>query len=77
MDPPDRRRRVRVAGGRLVAPIPAGTSDGVGSLAYVDVVMPVGAAVGTFTASMWATDGTTRQAVPITIVVNATNCRHY
>ena len=59
------------------APIPAGTSNGVGSLAYVDVVMPVGAAVGTFTASMWATDGTTTQAVPITIVVNATSCRHY
>jgi hypothetical protein len=59
------------------APIPAGTSDGVGSLAYVDVVMPVGAAVGTFAASMWASDGTTTQAVPITIVVNATSCRHY
>jgi len=59
------------------APIAAGTSDGVGSLAYVDVVLPVGAAVGTFTASMWASDGTTTQAVPITIVVNATSCRHY
>ena len=59
------------------APIPAGTSDGVGSLAYVDVVLPVGAAVGTFTASMWASDGTTTETVPITIVVNATSCRHY
>ena len=59
------------------APIPAGTSDGVGSLAYVAVALPVGAAVGTFTASMWATDGSTTEAVPITIVVNAASCRRY
>jgi hypothetical protein len=59
------------------APVPAGSSDGIGSLAYVDVVMPVGAAVGSFTASMWASDGTTTEAVPITIVVNATSCAHY
>jgi len=59
------------------APIPAGSSDGVGSLAYVDVTLPVGAAAGVFTASMWASDGSTTEAVPITLVVNATSCRHY
>jgi hypothetical protein len=59
------------------APIPAGTSDGIGSLAYVDIVLPVGEAVGTYTASMWASDGTTTEAVPITIIVNATSCAHY
>src|SRR5215831_8183199 len=59
------------------APIPAGSSDGVGSLAYVTMVLPVGATVGTYTSSLWASDGTTKQAVPITEVVQATSCRHY
>jgi hypothetical protein len=58
------------------APIPAGSSNGVGSLAYVAVVLPAGAAAGTYTSSLWASDGT-KQAVPITEVVQATSCRHY
>jgi hypothetical protein len=59
------------------APIPPGSSDGIGSLAYVAVVLPAGATVGTYTSSLWASDGTTRQAVPITEVVQATSCSHY
>ena len=59
------------------APIAPGASDGVGSLAYVAVVIPVGEAVGTYTASIWASDGTTKESVPITLVVNATSCAHY
>jgi hypothetical protein len=59
------------------APIPAGSSDGIGSLAYVAVAMPAGASVGTYTASMWASDGKTRQAVPITLVVQASSCHSY
>jgi hypothetical protein len=59
------------------APIAPGSSDGVGSLAYVAVVLPVGTAVGTYTSSLWASDGRVKQAVPISEVVNATSCRHY
>ncbi len=50
------------------APIPPGSSDGIYSLAYVAVVLPAGAAVDTFTASLWASDGTTKESVPITLV---------
>jgi hypothetical protein len=59
------------------APIPPGSSDGIGSLAYVALVLPAGAAVGTYTSSLWASDGKTRQTVPITEVVQATSCSHY
>jgi hypothetical protein len=59
------------------APIPAGSSDGIGSLAYVALVMPAGATVGTYTSSLWASDGKTKQAVPITEVVQAASCSHY
>ena len=59
------------------APIPPGSSDGIGSLAYVAVVLPVGADAGTYTSSLWASDGRTKQAVPITLVVQATSCHHY
>ena len=59
------------------APIPPGSSDGVGSLAYVALVLPAGASVGTYTSSLWASDGRTRQTVPITEVVQATSCRRY
>jgi hypothetical protein len=59
------------------APIPPGSSDGIGSLAYVAVVLPAGAAVGTYTSTLWASDGRTRQSVPITEVVQATSCSHY
>jgi hypothetical protein len=41
------------------------------------VVLPVGAAVGTYTASLWASDAVTTEAVPITLVVSATSCAHY
>ena len=59
------------------APIPPGTSDGVGSLAYVAVVLPAGAPTGTYTSSLWASDGRTKEAVPITEVVQPTSCRSY
>ena len=59
------------------APIPPGSSDGVGSLAYVALVLPAGASVGTYTSSLWASDGRTRQTVPITEVVQATSCSRY
>ena len=59
------------------APIPPGSSDGVGSLAYVAVVLPVGTTAGTYLSSLWASDGRNKQAVPITEVEQATSCRHY
>jgi hypothetical protein len=55
------------------APIPPGSSTGKYSLAYVDVHLPSTEPRGTYTASLWASDGTTREAVPITIVVQ-TRC---
>ena len=58
------------------APIPVGSSDGVGSLAYVAVVLPTGTAVGTYTSSLWASDGRTKERVAITEVVQA-SCGHY
>jgi hypothetical protein len=59
------------------APIPPGSSDGIGSLAYVAVVLPAGSSVGTYTASLWAADRVTRESVPITLVVNASSCHSY
>lgn len=53
------------------APIPPGSSNGVGSLAYVDTTIPVSTPVGTYTAALWASDGTTREVVPVTLVVKA------
>jgi len=46
-------------------------------LAYVALVLPAGASVGTYTSSLWASDGRTRQTVPITEVVQATSCSRY
>jgi hypothetical protein len=57
------------------APIPPGSSDGVGSLAYVAVKLARGTKVGSYTAQLWADDGRSRQSVPVTIVA-ATSCRH-
>lgn len=57
----------------VYAPIPPGSSDGVGSLAYVHPTIPASTPVGTYTASLWASDGTTREAVPVTLVVK-TSC---
>jgi hypothetical protein len=53
------------------APIPPGSSDGVGSLAYVHAMIPANTPVGTYTARLWASDGTTREAVPVTLVVKS------
>jgi hypothetical protein len=53
------------------APIPPGSSTGVYSLAYVDATIPATTPVGTYTASLWANDGTTRESVPVTLVVKA------
>jgi len=53
------------------APIPPGSSDGVGSLAYVHVVLPSTEALGTYTANLWASDSRTTQSVPITLVVKS------
>lgn len=57
------------------APIPPGSSDGVGSLAYVAVVLP-STPVAVYPASIWADDGTTRESVPVTIRVQD-RCGHY
>ena len=58
------------------APIAPGTSTGIYSLAYVRVVLNPRPAAGSYTASLWASDGTTRESVPITIVVQD-SCRSY
>ena len=50
------------------APIPPGSSTGSYALANVNV-FPAGIAAGTYTLSLWATDGTIRDAVPVTLVV--------
>jgi hypothetical protein len=55
------------------APIPPGSSTGVYSLAYVHLKMTTNPAVGTYTASMWATDGRTTKSVPIVLSVK-TRC---
>jgi len=53
------------------APIAPGSSTGVYSLAYVRVQLVAATPVGTYTAALWASDGTSRQTVPITLVVKA------
>jgi hypothetical protein len=58
------------------APIPPGSSTGVYSLAYVAVQLATGTPVGTYTAALWATDGKSRQTVPITINMT-TRCGNY
>jgi hypothetical protein len=57
-------------------PIPPGSSTGVYSLAYVNLTLKNTRKVGTYTASLWASDGTTRESVPVTVIVQA-SCRHY
>jgi hypothetical protein len=57
-------------------PIPPGSSTGVYSLAYVNLTLKDTRSVGTYTASLWAYDGTTREAVPVTVIVKD-SCRHY
>ena len=53
------------------APIPPGSSTGVYSLAYVHVRLSTNPPIGTYTASLWASDGRTTQQVPVTIDVRA------
>jgi hypothetical protein len=55
------------------APIPPGSSDGVYSLAYVGVQIPSTTPVGTYTASLWASDGRVTRSVPVTLDVR-TRC---
>ncbi len=55
------------------APIAPGSSDGEGSLAYVRVEIPASTPLGTYTAKLWASDGTRRQTVPVTLTVK-TRC---
>jgi hypothetical protein len=50
------------------APIPPGSSQGRYALANV-TVFPSGIATGSYTLSLWATDGTIRDAVPVTLAV--------
>jgi len=58
------------------APIAPGSSTGVYSLAYVAVQLPATTPVGTYTAALWATDGRSRQTVPITLNMT-TRCGNY
>jgi len=51
------------------APIPPGSSTGVYSLAYVHVSLPSSTAVGIYSASLWASDGSRTQSVPIVLDV--------
>ena len=50
------------------APIAPGSSDGVISLAYVRVTINGYHQPGSATAQLWASDGVTRETVPVTIV---------
>ena len=54
------------------APIPPGSSSGEYSLAYVHVMLAPATPIGTYTASLWASDGSKSQSVPIVIDVRAT-----
>ena len=58
------------------APIPPGSSTGEYSLAYAAAHVPAGTALGTYTLSLWANDGSSRQSVPVTLVV-AERCSGY
>ena len=68
-------RRLPVGGGfsASYAPIPPGSSTGEYSLAYVRVDIPATTPVGSYTAMLWASDGTRTQRVPVTLNVT-TRC---
>jgi hypothetical protein len=51
------------------APIPPGSSTGIYSLAYVHVSFATPPPIGVYTASIWASDGSTTQSVPVTLNV--------
>jgi len=62
------------SGGRYTttqSPIPRGHSEGIYSLAWVNVEIPSNTPLGTYTAALWAWDGTTGQRVPITLSVES------
>jgi hypothetical protein len=62
----------------LQSPIPPGASDGTQELAYVRVgVARRQATPGTYTMWLWVSDGTTRQQVPVTLVLQTTRCTAY
>jgi hypothetical protein len=58
------------------APIPPGSSDGIGSLAYVAIQLPPTTPVGTYGATLWASDGTVTESVPVVLTVQ-TRCGRY
>ena len=58
------------------SPIPPGSSDGKGSLAYVAVQIPSSTSVGEHTARLWASDGGTTESVPIGLNVQS-KCGNY
>jgi hypothetical protein len=58
------------------APIAPGSSTGVYSLAYVHVMLPPTTPIGSYTASLWASDGSSSEHVPIVLDVRA-SCRSY
>jgi hypothetical protein len=68
-------RRLPAGGGfsASYAPIPPGSSTGEYSLAYVRVDIPATTPVGSYTAMLWASDGTRTQRVPVTLNVT-TRC---
>ncbi len=53
------------------APIPPGSSTGIYSLAYVHVSFATPPPIGVYTASIWASDGSATQSVPVTLNVVA------
>jgi hypothetical protein len=50
-------------------PVPPGSSDGEYSLAYVALQLAADTPVGLYNLNLWASDGTTRQSVPVTLEV--------
>jgi len=62
----------------LQSPIPPGSSDGTQELAYVRIDVARRQAVpGAYSMALWATDGSTRQVVPVTLVIQTTRCTTY
>jgi len=57
-------------------PIVPGSSEGVYALAYVAVQIAPDIPIGSYTFDLWVSDGTTRQRVPLKLVV-AETCNGY
>lgn len=58
------------------APIPPGSSDGIGGLADVAVQLPATTPPGSYTARLWASDGTVTETVPVVLQVQS-RCGRY